>query len=66
MTDAIFDVVVVGSANLDLVANLEHLPLPGQTLIALGYAEYPGGKGVNQAVACARMGRSAVRAPLPH
>ena len=56
MTDAIFDVVVVGSANLDLVANLEHLPLPGQTLIASGYAEYPGGKGVNQAVACARMG----------
>ena len=56
VTDAIFDVVVVGSANLDLVANLEHLPLPGQTLIASGYAEYPGGKGVNQAVACARMG----------
>ena len=56
MTDAIFDVVVVGSANLDLVANLEHLPLPGQTLIASGYAEYPGGKGVNQAVACARLG----------
>lgn len=51
-----FDVVVVGSANLDLVASLDHLPTPGETLIALGYAEYPGGKGVNQAVACARMG----------
>jgi ribokinase len=35
---------------------LDHLPMPGETLIALGYAEYPGGKGVNQAVACARMG----------
>ena len=56
MTEPIFDVVVVGSANLDLVANLDHLPIPGETLIALGYAEYPGGKGVNQAVACARMG----------
>ena len=56
MTEPIFDVVVVGSANLDLVANLDHLPTPGETLIALGYAEYPGGKGVNQAVACARMG----------
>ena len=56
VTEPLFDVVVVGSANLDLVANLDHLPTPGETLIAIGYAEYPGGKGVNQAVACARMG----------
>jgi len=51
-----FDVVVVGSANLDLVATLDHLPTPGETLIALDYAEHAGGKGLNQAVACARMG----------
>ena len=51
-----FDVVVVGSANLDLVATVEELPRPGQTLIATGYAEHAGGKGLNQAVACARMG----------
>jgi len=51
-----FDVVVVGSANLDLVATLDHLPRPGETIVALGYAEHAGGKGVNQAVACARMG----------
>ena len=51
-----FDVVVVGSANLDLVATLDHLPKPGDTIVALGYAEHAGGKGVNQAVACARMG----------
>ena len=51
-----FDVVVVGSANLDLVASVEELPRPGQTLIATGYAEHAGGKGLNQAVACARMG----------
>jgi len=51
-----FDVVVVGSANLDLVATLNHLPKPGETIVALGYAEHAGGKGVNQAVACARMG----------
>ena len=50
-----FDVVVVGSANLDLVATLDHLPKPGETIVALGYAEHAGGKGVNQAVACARM-----------
>lgn len=51
-----FDVVVVGSANLDLVASVDELPRPGQTLIATGYAEHAGGKGLNQAVACARMG----------
>jgi ribokinase len=55
-SSAQFDVVVVGSANLDLVASVEELPRPGQTLIATGYAEHAGGKGLNQAVACARMG----------
>ena len=50
------DGVVVGSANLDLVATLDHLPKPGETIVALDYAEHAGGKGVNQAVACARMG----------
>lgn len=54
--DFAFDVVVVGSANLDLVATLDHLPKPGETIVALGYAEHAGGKGLNQAVACARMG----------
>ena len=51
-----FDVVVVGSANIDLVATVDDLPEPGRTLIANSYAEHPGGKGLNQAVACARMG----------
>lgn len=51
-----FDVVVVGSANLDLVAQLDRLPRPGETLRANSYSEYAGGKGLNQAVACARMG----------
>lgn len=55
-TDAPFDVLVVGSANLDLVAHLDHLPVPGETQLAIGYEEHPGGKGLNQAVACARMG----------
>jgi ribokinase len=54
--DTSFDVLVVGSANLDLVAHLDHLPRPGETQLAIGYEEHPGGKGLNQAVACARMG----------
>ena len=51
-----FDVVVVGSCNLDLVSTTTHLPSPGETLRAVSYAEHAGGKGLNQAVACARMG----------
>lgn len=50
------DVVVVGSANLDLVATVEHLPAPGETVIGSDYAEHAGGKGLNQAVAARRAG----------
>ena len=51
-----FDVCVVGSANLDLVASTRRLPLPGETVLGSDYAEHPGGKGLNQAVAAARSG----------
>ena len=51
-----FDVCVVGSANLDLVATVDRLPGPGETVPGTSYAEYPGGKGLNQAVAAARAG----------
>lgn len=51
-----FDVCVVGSANLDLVATTARLPAPGETVSGSAYAEYPGGKGLNQAVAAARSG----------
>ena len=52
----VFDVCVVGSANLDLVATVERLPGPGETVSGSSFAEYPGGKGLNQAVAAARAG----------
>lgn len=51
-----FDVVVVGSANLDLVTGVDHLPTPGETVSARSYAEHPGGKGLNQAVSARRSG----------
>jgi ribokinase len=50
------DVCVVGSANLDLVVHAGRHPSPGETLLGHGYAEHPGGKGLNQAVAAARAG----------
>ena len=49
-------VVVVGSANTDMVVRVPHLPGPGETLLGGGFAQMPGGKGANQAVAAARLG----------
>jgi ribokinase len=56
MTSPTFDVCVLGSANLDLVATVPRLPGPGETVSGTAYHEYPGGKGLNQAVAAARAG----------
>jgi ribokinase len=47
---------VVGSINLDLVAKVERLPRPGETLSGATLERIPGGKGANQAVAAARLG----------
>jgi ribokinase len=47
---------VVGSANLDLIAHVERLPRPGETVTDATFARAPGGKGANQAVGAARLG----------
>ena len=49
-------VVVVGSVNLDLVVRVERLPEPGETVGGGAFRRVAGGKGANQAVACARLG----------
>lgn len=54
MSDA--KIIMVGSANLDLVAACDKLPAPGETVTGATYAEYPGGKGANQALAARRLG----------
>ncbi|RKN49449.1 ribokinase [Micromonospora endolithica] len=51
-------VVVVGSANMDLVATAPALPRPGETLLGTDFVMVPGGKGANQAVAAVRAGAS--------
>jgi ribokinase len=50
-------VAVVGSLNLDLVIRVAELPGPGETVSGGDLFRNPGGKGANQAVAAARLGR---------
>lgn len=52
--------MVVGSINTDLVAYVERLPAPGETVGGARFAETAGGKGANQAVAAARAGAPCV------
>ena len=49
-------IIVFGSLNMDLVAQVPALPQPGETLLGTGFHTVPGGKGANQAVAAARLG----------
>jgi ribokinase len=49
-------IVVVGSANTDMVARVDKLPHPGETVLASAFETVAGGKGANQAVAAARLG----------
>jgi len=49
-------VVVIGSVNLDLVATVDRLPAPGETVTGAELSRFPGGKGANQALAAQRLG----------
>jgi ribokinase len=49
-------VVVFGSVNLDLVAQVARIPAAGETLAGHAFACLPGGKGANQALAACRAG----------
>jgi len=49
-------VVVVGSANVDLVVDVPRHPASGETILGGDLRRTPGGKGANQAVAAARAG----------
>lgn len=49
-------IVVVGSSNMDLIAQVDHLPQPGETVPEAKFIQAFGGKGANQAIAAARLG----------
>lgn len=52
-------VAVVGSANLDIVVAVKRFPAPGETVLGGTVFETAGGKGLNQAVAAARVASTA-------
>ncbi len=49
-------IIVVGSANTDMVVKIDKHPLPGETRLGGDFFMNAGGKGANQAVAAARLG----------
>jgi len=49
-------IIVLGSINMDLVFQVSQMPVLGETLAGEGFFMAPGGKGANQAVACANQG----------
>ncbi|TDP72323.1 ribokinase [Roseateles toxinivorans] len=70
-------ILVAGSANLDFVVRAPHIPAPGETVLGGAFQTFPGGKGANQAIACARaggartqmllaLGSDAYAAPIEH
>lgn len=53
-------IVVIGSSNIDMIAQTSHLPAPGETVGNASFMQAFGGKGANQAVAAARLGGEVV------
>ncbi len=49
-------IVVVGSTNIDMMAKVHHLPSCGETVGDAEFSQAIGGKGMNQAIAAARLG----------
>src|SRR6185295_8141842 len=50
------EIVVVGSANVDMIVRSARLPQPGETVVGGQFLTAGGGKGANQAIAASRLG----------
>ena len=57
-------IVIIGSINMDLVLRVPRMPLPGETITGGQFRTIPGGKGANQAVACARLSADSVKVAM--
>jgi len=57
-------IVIIGSINMDLVLNVPRMPHPGETLSGGRFQTISGGKGANQAVACARLSADSVKVAM--
>jgi ribokinase len=49
-------IAVIGSIHVDFYIKTPKFPQPDETVLGKEFAMYPGGKGANQAVGCARLG----------
>ncbi|WP_211463789.1 ribokinase [Collimonas silvisoli] len=57
-------IVIIGSINMDLVLRVPRMPHPGETLSGGRFQTISGGKGANQAVACARLSADSVKVAM--
>ena len=49
-------ITVIGSINMDLAVVMDVFPKQGETVLGQAFSTIPGGKGANQAIACAKLG----------
>ncbi|MDD6615201.1 MAG: ribokinase, partial [Lachnospiraceae bacterium] len=49
-------ILVIGSLNVDMVVNVDHTPVTGETILSNQMTMVPGGKGANQACALGCLG----------
>ena len=57
-------IAVIGSLNVDFITRTPRLPKAGETLTATSFETGFGGKGANQAVACARIGGGEIKVQM--
>src|SRR6056297_2233885 len=49
-------ILVIGSSNTDLIAQVNSFPKAGETIKGLSFSQAMGGKGANQAIAAHKLG----------
>lgn len=56
------NITVIGSMNIDMMVQVDRLPVPGETILSKNLEILPGGKGMNQAVCAAKLGAAVTMA----